>query len=114
MAVLGLPMWTHEQCVETQVPSRPGKGISGIAKEFGVSHNTVREDLRDPRTQRRGPRLVRSTMLDPYRAYFESRIAAARPRWFAATVLQQEIRKGLLRRNQPAEGADPPAALCER
>ena len=55
-----------------RVLSRQGKGFWGIAKELGVSRNVVREHLRDPRPQRYGPHLVRSTKLDPYRAYLES------------------------------------------
>ncbi len=93
MAVLGPPMLTQEQCVEIRVLSRQGKSIRGIAKELGVSRNTVREHLRDPRPRRYGPRLPRVTKLDPYRAYLESRIAAAHPRWISATVLLREIRE---------------------
>ena len=93
MAVLGPPMLTQEQCVEIRVLSRQGKGIRGIAKELGVSRNTVREHLRDPHPRRYGPRLPRVTKLDPYRAYLESRIAAAHPRWISATVLLREIRE---------------------
>ena len=93
MAVLGPPMLTQEQCVETRVLSRQGKSIRGIAKELGVSRNTVREHLRDPHPRRYGPRLPRVTKLDPYRAYLESRIAAAHPRWISATVLLREIRE---------------------
>ena len=93
MAVLGPPMLTQEQCVEIRVLSRQGKSIRGIAKELGVSRNTVREHLRDPRARRYGPRLPRTTKLDPYRAYLESRIAAAHPRWISATVLLREIRE---------------------
>jgi len=86
-------MLTQEQCVEIRVLSRQGKSIRGIAKELGVSRNTVREHLRDPRPRRYGPRLPRVTKLDPYRAYLESRIAAAHPRWISATVLLREIRE---------------------
>jgi DNA-binding NarL/FixJ family response regulator len=59
MAVLGPPMLTQEQCVEIRVLSRQGKSIRGIAKELGVSRNTVREHLRDPHPRRYGPRLPR-------------------------------------------------------
>ena len=93
MAVLGPPMLTQEQRVEIRVLSRQGKSIRGIAKELGVSRNTVREHLRDPHPRRYGPRLPRVTKLDPYRAYLESRIAAAHPRWISATVLLREIRE---------------------
>ena len=58
-----------------------------------MSRNTVREHLRDPHPRRYGPRLPRVTKLDPYRAYLESRIAAAHPRWISATVLLREIRE---------------------
>ena len=86
-------MLIQEQCVEIRVLSRQGKSIRGIAKELGMSRNTVREYLRDPGRRRYGPRLTRTTKLDPYRAYLEERIAAAQPRWIPATVLLREIRE---------------------
>ena len=105
--------------MEIRVLSRQGKSIRGIAKELGVSRNTVREHLRDPRARRYGPRLPRTTKLDPYRAYLEGRIAAAHPRWIAATVLLREIReqgyrggisqlKALIRPLRPLKDGNPP------
>ncbi len=82
MAVLGPPMLTQEQCVEIRVLSRQGKSIRGIAKELGVSRNTVREHLRDPRARRYGPRLPRSTKLDPYRVAPEQFISLLFSRCF--------------------------------
>lgn len=79
--------------MEIRVLSRQGKSIRGIAKELGVSRNTVRDYLREPGRRRYGPRLPRATKLDPYRSYLESRIAAAHPRWIPATVLLREIRE---------------------
>ena len=69
-------MLTQEQCVEIRVLSRQGKSIRGIAKELGVSRNTVRDHLRDPRPRRYGPRVPRATKLDPYRAYLECHLSA--------------------------------------
>ncbi|MFM7707737.1 MAG: IS21 family transposase [Gammaproteobacteria bacterium] len=86
-------MLTQEQCVEIRVLSRQGKSIRGIAKELGMSRNTVRDRLREPGPRRYGPRVPRAIKFDPYRAYLEGRIAAAHPRWLAATVLLREIRE---------------------
>lgn len=104
--------------------SRQGKSIRGIAKELGVARNTVRDHLRDPRPRRYGPRAPRATKLDPYRVYLEVRIAAAHPRWIAATVLLREIGeqaygggisqlKELLRPLRPEKG-DPLVRFSDR
>src|SRR6185436_20642239 len=86
-------MLTQEQAVEIRVLSRRGLGIRAIAKELGCSRTTVKRYLRDQAASRYGPRQPRPTKLDPYKAYLLERIAAARPRWIPAVVLQREIRE---------------------
>lgn len=56
--------------------------------------NTVRKYIRaDSALPGYAPRAARPTKLDPYKAYLQSRIEAARPRWIPATVLLREIRE---------------------
>lgn len=85
-------MLTQEQSVEIRVLARQGHGIKTIARELGLSRNTVRKYLREisqtPR-YRRGER--RPCKLEPFKAYLKMRIEAAQPHWIPATVLLREI-----------------------
>lgn len=84
-------MLTQEQSVEIKVLARQGHGIKAIARELGLSRNTVRKYFRSGEQPRYTPRSPRPTKLDPYKAYLQERIKAARPRWIPATVLLREI-----------------------
>ena len=84
-------MLTQEQAVEIRVMVRQGKGIREIAREVGVSRNTVRKYVRDVGTPRYKARESRRTKLDPYRTYLTERVRQARPAWLPATVLLREI-----------------------
>lgn len=78
--------------MEIRVLARQGHGIKAIARELGLSRNTVRKYLRDEAqtpVYRRSE--VRPCKLDPFKAYLQTRIDAARPRWIPATVLLREI-----------------------
>src|SRR5690606_29560405 len=85
-------MLTQEQSVEIRVLARQGHGIKAIARELGLSRNTVRKYLREdsqtPR-YRRGER--RPCKLEPFKVYLKMRIEAAQPHWIPATVLLREI-----------------------
>ena len=70
-----------------------GGTIKGIARELGVSRNTVRKYLRDASRPKYGPRLPRSMKLDPFGEYLQGRVASAKPDWIPATVLIREIRE---------------------
>ncbi len=86
-------MLTQEQAVEIRVLARRGVGLREIARQMGCSRNTVRRYLRDTGAARYRQRAARGTKLDPYKAYLQSRVEAARPDWIPATVLLQEIRE---------------------
>lgn len=80
--------------MEIRVLARQGHGIKAIARELGVSRNTVRKYLRGERSQPKyRPRAPRPTKLDPYKDYLHARLEAARPHWIPATVLYREIRE---------------------
>ena len=59
---------------------------------MNVSRNTVRKYLRDAsKPASYGPRQARASKLDPYKAYLQQRIEAAKPHWIPATVLFREL-----------------------
>ena len=82
-----------EQVTEIRVLHRHGKGIREIAREVGLSRNTVRRYLRDEAAVRYTPRPSRPTKLDPFRAYVQARLAAAAPDGMPASVLLGELRE---------------------
>ena len=85
-------MHSLETTVEIKVLARQGKSIKGIAREIGVSRNTVRKYLRTEEVPAYGPRDPRETKLTPYMSYLLGRVAAAHPDWIPATVLLREIK----------------------
>ena len=84
-------MLTQEQSVEIQVLKKQERSVREIAREMGVSRNTVRRYLREGKPIRYGPREPRLCKLDPYKRFVQKRIEQARPDWILATVLLQEI-----------------------
>ncbi len=81
-----------ELSMEMRVLAKHGKGVREIAREVGVSRNTVRRYLRDPDAVRYKARPLRPAKLDPYKSYIEERLAAASPDRIPAKVLLDEIR----------------------
>ncbi len=80
--------------MEIHVLSRQGLSIKAIARQLGLSRNTVRRYLRQrPSTPQYAARPPRPTKLEPFHAYLGERIEAARPFWIPATVLLREIRE---------------------
>lgn len=77
--------------MEIRVLARRGMGLRQIARQLGLSRNTVRRYLRQPPLQGYGPRAPRATKLDPFKEYLQARVEAARPRWIPATVLLREL-----------------------
>ncbi|WP_288107887.1 IS21 family transposase [Limnobacter sp.] len=85
-------MLTQENLVEIHVLNAQGHSIRAIAEQLGVSRNTVRKYLRDQSAQPVYPqRAPRPTKLEPFKAYLDERIAAAKPHWIPASVLFREI-----------------------
>lgn len=83
-------MLTMEGVVEVRVLARQGKKIREIAREIGLSRNTVRRYMRsnDPSRYRRT--VPRPSKLDPHREYIARRLAEAAH--LTATVLLRELR----------------------
>ena len=82
-----------EGALEIRVLHRHGKSIREIAREIGVSRNTVRRYLRDDEAERYKPRRVRLTKLDPFKGYVIERLRAAAPERIPASVLLMELRE---------------------
>ena len=88
-------MLTQERYMEITILHRQGYGTRRIARELGLSRNTVRECLRhDDRLPRSYHRTtVRVAKLAAYQAYLEERVKQAQPHRLPATVLLEEIRQ---------------------
>ncbi len=80
--------------MEIHVLSRQGMSIKAIARQLGISRNTVRRYLRKtPCVPEYSARAPRPTKLEPFQAFLMERIAAARPHWIPATVLLRELQE---------------------
>jgi len=87
-------MLTQEEAVEIKVLSRQGKGIREIARDVGVSRNTVRRYLRGLAPSRRSPPKTRRVCkLDAFKVYLGERVRAAHPAWLPSPVLFSEIQQ---------------------
>lgn len=73
-----------------KVLKRRGMPIKAIARETGVSRNTVKKSLQTD-TLPRYQRGKRASKLDPFKPYIQQRIAHAKPDWTPAAVIYREI-----------------------
>lgn len=87
-------MLNQDVFVKIQVLKHQGKSIKAIAREIGVSRNTVRKYLRKsnelPTYKKRE---LRSTKLSAYESYLKDRVEQAKPGWIRAIVLYREIQE---------------------
>jgi len=91
--VAGDRMLGGELALEIRVLARHGLGVREIAREAGVSRNTVRRYLRDPGAARYRARPPRAGKLAAFEGYIASRVASAVPERLLATVLLRELRE---------------------
>lgn len=77
--------------MEIQVLARHGQSARRIARELGISKNTVKRYLRDPNRRGYTERKPRPTKLTPYHEYLHKRVEEAKPEWIPASVLFREI-----------------------
>jgi transposase len=87
-------MLTQEQALEIKVLARRGTAVREIARQTGLSSNTLRRYLRDEQVAHYKQREPRPTKLDPFKNYLLERVAAARPHWIPGTVLHRERQEG--------------------
>lgn len=89
----GARMLWGELALEIRVLAKHGMGVRAIAREAGVSRNTVRRYLRDPEAARCRARPSRPGKLDGFAAYIAGRVASAAPDRLSATALLLELRE---------------------
>jgi transposase len=85
-------MLTMELQVEIEILYRQGKGVREIARDTGLSRNTIRGILRGEHDGQYGPRKPRPTKLDEHKDYLRDRLEQAGAIKLNATVLLREIR----------------------
>ncbi|HAV2138856.1 TPA: IS21 family transposase [Serratia marcescens] len=85
-------MITFEIRMEIKVLHKRGMSIRAIARELGISRNTVRSHLKAKSEKPQySPRPASSSLLDEYRDYISKRIRDAHPYKIPATVIAREI-----------------------
>ena len=84
-------MITWEMTMIVQIMYKQGVSKKRIARELGISINTVRKYLKASQKPTYSQRAPQPMKLDPYRDYLRQRIQQAHPRWIPATVLYREI-----------------------
>ena len=89
----GARMLGGELALEIRVLAKHGMGVREIAREAGVSRNTVRRYLCDPEAARYRSRPPRPGKIEGFEAYIAGRVAAAAPDRLAAVVLLRELRE---------------------
>ena len=72
---MGVFMLLGEMALEIRLLAKRGKGLRAIAREVGVSRNTVRRYLRDGDAERYRPRPRRSGKLAAFDDYIAKRVA---------------------------------------
>jgi transposase len=81
-----------EECMEIRILRRQGKSLRAIAKEIGLSINTVRKYLAQEEGPKYKTRMPRLSKLDAYKEYLVRRLESAAPATLPAPVLFREIK----------------------
>lgn len=75
-----------------QIMYKQGYSKKRIARELGVSINTVRKYIVSSERPSYSTRAEKPMKLDPYRDYIKQRLSNAHPNWIPATVILREIK----------------------
>ncbi|KDE33642.1 transposase [Kosakonia radicincitans UMEnt01/12] len=85
-------MVTFETVMEIKILHKQGMSSREIARELGISRNTVKRSPRaQSEPQKYTPRPAVTSLLDEYRDYIRQRITNAHPYKIPATVIAREI-----------------------
>lgn len=85
-------MVTFETVMEIKILHKQGMSSRAIARELGISRNTVKRYLlAQSEPPKYTPRPAIDSLLDEYRDYIRQRIADAHPYKIPATVIAREI-----------------------
>ncbi|TMP28582.1 IS21 family transposase [Pseudoalteromonas rubra] len=83
-------MLTKETFVDIHVRFAQGQSIRKIARELGISRNTVKRHLQRREMPIYNKQIQPPTKLAPFEEYLIQRIEQAKPEWIPATVLFHE------------------------
>jgi len=87
-------MISKEELMKIQIMHQQGMSQRAIAKQLGISRNTVKRYLKKmPDNPIYTPRLSVESKLDKYKSFLHSRIAQAAPIHLSGVVLYREIKK---------------------
>lgn len=85
-------MISLEESMTIQIMYKQGYSKKRIARELGISINTVRKYIDNDNQPSYSKRAQKPMKLDPYRAYIKKRLEDAHPHWVPATVIYREIK----------------------
>lgn len=86
-------MLTKETFVDIHARLQHGHSLRRIARELGISRNTVKRHLARQAMPNYSPRPAKVAKLEPYKPYIQQRIEDAKPHWIPASVLFIEIQQ---------------------
>lgn len=86
-------MLTTEEAMEIRILARQGRSARSIARETGLSRNTVAKYLASDGPPTARPRPRRACKLDPHKTYIAERVAAAAPHRIPAPAMLLELRE---------------------
>nr|WP_063656862.1 IS21 family transposase [Candidatus Arsenophonus triatominarum] len=84
-------MLIKEIFVDIHVRFAQGQSIRKMARELGISRNTVKHHLQQQEMPTYAKRSQQSSKLAPFKPYLLQRIELAKPDWIPATVLFDEV-----------------------
>ncbi|ENM5740628.1 transposase, partial [Vibrio mimicus] len=79
--------------MDIHVRFKQGQSLRRIARELGISRNTVKRHLNQQQMPSYSTRPSKISKLEPFKPYLHKRIDMAKPNWIPASVLFEEIRQ---------------------